>query len=422
MQRNIARLLLAVLGLAAPLALADRCAAQTLFPSGDKVGGYPASPYDSLIPHGPGGPAYGHNHYYDVVGGGHGNGCAHGFWPCSGCAGEGALMCSGIRFEYLLWWTEGRDVPPLVSTGTEILYGGEEVGRQARNGGRLTYNHLLADNCTFFDVRFWGLESSAETFVATSADNPILGVPLFDVDLGLATLFPVAFPGIAANGSIRTLSKSDLFGFDASLRRTWAASCCYQTDVFAGYNFTRLDDSLLLRANTTSIDPAHPAYSPGTQLTVQDSFRTQNEFHGVHVGFWSEKRHGYWSLEVLGKLAIGNMRQAVIIDGSTAIADPLAGQSVVDAGIFAQGSNIGEYERNLFAVVPEINVNIGYEFHPSWRFIMGYSFIYWSNVVLAGDQINPNVDFTQATGQPQFAFDGTGFWAMGLNFGLEHRW
>jgi hypothetical protein len=423
MQRTVARPMLGAVGLCAALLFAEAALGQAMLSVDDKAGGYGPSPYDSLIAHGPAGPAYGPNHYGDVVGGGHGNGCAHCFWPCSGCAGEGALMCTGLRFEYLLWWTEGRSTPPLVATSTtDILYGDERIGEQVRNGGRITYNHLLGDGCTFLDVRFWGLENSTETFSATSVDNPVLGIPAFALNLGTETLVPVAFPGLWDNGRIDTRARSTLIGLDASLRQTWSRSCCYQVDVFAGYQFTRLNDSLVLNARTTAIDPAEPVFDLGTLVTTRDSFRTENEFHGAQVGFWTEKRHGYCSFEVLGKIAIGNMRQLVAIDGSFVAVDPVLGPATVDAGLLAHPGNIGEHERNLFAVVPEINVNFGYEFLPSWRATIGYTFIYWSNVALAGNQINPNIDFSPGADQPAFAFQGSGFWAHGLSFGLEHRW
>ena len=58
---------------------------------------------------------------------------------------------------------------------------------------------------------------------------------------------------------------------------------------------------------------------------------------------------------------------------------------------------------------------------------MGYSFIYWSDVARAGDQIDFAINPTQITGtltgpaRPEFLFDTTGFMAQGLHFGLEYN-
>jgi hypothetical protein len=194
-------------------------------------------------------------------------------------------------------------------------------------------------------------------------------------------------------------------------------------DVFAGYQFSRLDDYLTLEATTTSIDPL--GVPPvGTVFDIRDSFATQNEFHGVSIGFWSETRHGYTSIELLGKLAIGDMRQAVAISGSTITDEPADDPAFAGEGLFARATNSGEFDRHRFVVVPEINVNIGYEFKPSWRATVGYTFIYWSSVVLAGNQIDRTVDLSGLPGaeRPQFTFNRSDFWAQGLSFGVEHRW
>jgi hypothetical protein len=355
------------------------------------------------------------------------------------CGGVSALNTSGLRLEYLLWWTRGRNTPPLVTTSpegtirpeagvlgfpdTEVLFGGEGLGQDLRSGGRITYNHLLGDNCTFLDVRFWGLERGAESFAISSDGEPILGLPFFNVVLDAEDAFLIAYPGVTTGGSIRALSKNDVFGFDASLRRTWWADSCHQVDLFAGYQFSRIDDLLQIDSITTSIDP-QAAVPVGTVFEIHDRFRTKNEFHGGHVGFWAERRRGCYSLEVLGKVALGNVRQSVTVAGSTVIDDPNDGLSLEEGGIFARATNGGEYARNRFAVVPELNVNFGYEFRPCWRAMIGYSFIYWSNVALAGDQINRNLDLSTDSDpeEPQFVFRRSDFWAQGLSFGVEHRW
>jgi hypothetical protein len=61
---------------------------------------------------------------------------------------------------------------------------------------------------------------------------------------------------------------------------------------------------------------------------------------------------------------------------------------------------------------------------------IGYNFLYWSNVVRAGDQIDRVVNPQQvpalqgaasAATRPAFTFNGTDFWAHGLACSLEFR-
>ncbi len=59
----------------------------------------------------------------------------------------------------------------------------------------------------------------------------------------------------------------------------------------------------------------------------------------------------------------------------------------------------------------------------------GYSFLYWSEVVRAGDQVdlvvNPDLLPPPLPGasplRPAFQFQGTGIWAQGIDLGIEFR-
>ena len=45
-----------------------------------------------------------------------------------------------------------------------------------------------------------------------------------------------------------------------------------------------------------------------------------------------------------------------------------------------------------FAVVPEVGFNVGYQVTPHLKFFVGYSMLYWSRVLRAGDQVDPMID------------------------------
>jgi len=361
------------------------------------------------------------------------NNCGCGSGSClSDCLGDCDCSCNAFRLEYLGWFTRGRNTPPLVSTSpvgtaradagvlgltsTTVLYGNDPIGTDLRNGLRATLSHRFNDGCTWGTFRFWGIEDGSETFAINSTNNPIITRPFFNTALVIQDSFLVAFPGVTNPGSITVLSKNDLIGADAWLSRNWYNDGCSSIDVLAGYQFTRLDDSIVINSTSTSVDPA--AIVPvGTVINVNDSFRTQNEFHGGSLGLIGRSYRGVVTLEALAKIGLGNMRQAVITNGSTTV-----GGVTSSGGIFAQASNIGTIEHNHFVYVPELNVNLLYNLNDRWRLIGGYSFIYWNNVVLAGNQINPNVPVP--AGQPPVApkFQRTDFWVQGMNFGAEYRW
>ena len=133
---------------------------------------------------------------------------------------------------------------------------------------------------------------------------------------------------------------------------------------------------------------------------------------------------------MLGKIAFGNVRESVSIDGSTIINDG-TGPQAFTGGLLAQRTNIGNYSRDRFALIPELGVTLGYQLTPRWQANFGYSLIYWDRTVRAGEQIdrtvNPNllppetVPFTGPL-RPEFSFQENSFWAQGMSFGLTYVW
>ena len=92
---------------------------------------------------------------------------------------------------------------------------------------------------------------------------------------------------------------------------------------------------------------------------------------------------------------------------------------------------IGERSRDVFAVVPEGSVTLGLQLTPWAALTVGYTFLYASDVVRPGDQIdrgiNPtqNPSFTGAVpaplvgpARPAFRFHGADVWAQGLTVGV----
>jgi hypothetical protein len=70
---------------------------------------------------------------------------------------------------------------------------------------------------------------------------------------------------------------------------------------------------------------------------------------------------------------------------------------------------------------------------PNLKVYAGYNFLYWSNVLRPGDQIDRTVDLTfvpnpppgvppSGQNRPTVPFTRSDFWAQGVQFGLEFRW
>jgi hypothetical protein len=80
-------------------------------------------------------------------------------------------------------------------------------------------------------------------------------------------------------------------------------------------------------------------------------------------------------------------------------------------------------------VMPELGLTLGYDFTARLRGTIGYSFIYWSKVQRAGEQVdlllNPNLFPPQKTtgnlvGQPAYHGVNNDYWTQGLNFGFQY--
>jgi putative beta barrel porin BBP7 len=165
-------------------------------------------------------------------------------------------------------------------------------------------------------------------------------------------------------------------------------------------------------------------------LGVIDQFRTTNDFHGADVGLAAEFRRGPWVLEGLAKVALGANLGAVDISGATTVTVPGFAPQTSAGGLLALSSNSGHFDRNRFAVVPELGVKVGYQVTPQLRATVGYDFLYWSNVVRPGGRIdttiNPNllpppVSPLVGPNRPAPLLGTTDVWVQGVTCGLEFR-
>ena len=381
-----------------------------------------------------------------------------GNFGCTGCGpfGQGCLSGLYVRGEYLLWGTRGMNLPALITRspegtpredagvlgeeGTEILFGGRTSGSDMRSGGRITFGRWF-DPCQRLGIEadYFALADERNGLTVTSDGDPIISRPFYDVTTGQNSAELGAFPNIL-QGTVSAEHVTRLQG--TGVRAMYNLACgdgcgtsclthCqvptgYRFDALLGWRFLRLDDEVHVIEDLVSLDSTQPAGA----FIVRDGFQTENHFHGVDFGTSVRFCKGCFTLDLLSKLALGNTRSRIAIAGSTVITE--SGQSeTFQGGLLAQRTNIGEHTFNEFAAVPELGATIGYQVNPCWRLTFGYSFIYWSRVVRAGDvinlDVNPNLlppeDPAVTTHlRPDLRFCYTDFWAQGMNFGIEGKW
>ncbi|MGI8981699.1 MAG: BBP7 family outer membrane beta-barrel protein [Pirellulaceae bacterium] len=354
-----------------------------------------------------------------------------------------------VRADYLLWSTKGMHLPPLVTAGdpnntaipagvinedgslpanTRVLFGNGLYNGQGRPGGRIVFGTYL-NSCWALEGEYFGLTDKRTSFSGASTATNQLAFPFFDESNdGLPAVFGCPDSAFAVQAVTR---------FQGGGFRLLRNLCCWEgcgpswwdgcpvnvakrMDLLLGYRSVRLDENLTFIENCDLNGVPHDG---------RDGFDTQNNFNGFDLGTMLQFRRGCWSLDLTTKVGIGNTRSVVLING-VAFQD---GVPQTPAGsILAVSSNSGRHVNNAFTMLPEVDLNVGYQINPCWRFTTGYSLMYWCGVYRPGDQIdqhiNPNLwpplplNGNNAGLWPQYPGRASDFWAQGINFGLEARW
>lgn len=346
------------------------------------------------------------------------------------------------NFDYLVWWGKGTQLPPLATTapsnapsatlgalgapGTQILFGNERVDNGARSGGRIDAGIWLDQTQEFgVGASFLGLERAGTVYDAraNSGGFPVLARPFFDEQTGANNAQVIANPGVTT-GVLHIQTANTIFGAEAYLRERLLEEPGYRLDVTYGYRMMRIDESVSIYDSTVSIDPLS-IIPLGTELVGEDVFNTQNTFQGGQIGLISRAQRGCWGWDWIGKLAVGNIYQVATIRGNTVLTIPEIETLYGNGSLYAQPTNIGRYSRNVFGFIPELGVNVHYQFSPLWRVKVGYTFLYFNNMLQAARTIDESVNPTQIDGplvgpaRPAFNFASDSYWLQGLNFSLE---
>jgi hypothetical protein len=280
--------------------------------------------------------------------------------------------------------------------------------------------------------RVFGIEGDSTGFAATSnaVGNPLIARPFYNTDplvIPPEDSLIVTRPGLRRGGLLAT-AENDVFGAEGYLR--YAVHRCRnrRVDLLAGYHFTRVDDSLDINHRMEQIG----GLQVGTRFEFQDVFDVRNEFHGAELGLLSEIDRGPFTLSLMGKLSMGNTRETLTIFGRSSRTTPAGVRTDFVGGLLAMPTNMGTYTRDDFTIIPEAEFKVICRITKRLEASIGYSLLYWSDVALAGQQIDmsmggqPTVNASQLLGGVLFgpanpAFNGIrdcDFWVQTLSLGL----
>ncbi|TVP95887.1 MAG: hypothetical protein EA381_18005 [Planctomycetaceae bacterium] len=343
-----------------------------------------------------------------------------------------------MRAELLLWFPQARDTPPMgvvanpnqlpvldptVSPSAMPL--GESFGNGLTPGFRGDVGRYFANGQFGVGGRVWVLGDDRDNLgFSGDGSDASFGVPFFNTnpdrlgeDAVLIGFAPNPLtPGVGSVGDAHVHSSTSLVAAELYTRLLLGQSQRHRLELISGYSHFNLRDRLHLDIDTVEL--------PSAERTIfRDRFDTRNEFHGGQLGTELTLYRGPWSASSLTKVHLGNMSQWVSVDGysSQQIIGP---NSIVqqNEGLFARGNALGTQRRDEFAFVPEVNLRLGYQFRKHVSLHAGYSFLYWSNVAMAGDQMDRNQFVDSATlddpGPGRYtSLKSSGYWVQGIDLG-----
>jgi hypothetical protein len=364
--------------------------------------------------------------------------------------------------EYLFWTIKGGPLPvPLATTGsafdlvpgaigqpgTRVVIGDQKIDYGDFSGGRFNAGFWLdPDKVLGFEGTYFFLgQRSFDARIGSNANGePVIARPFIDAATGAQSAAKVAFPG-AFQGLFVASSSSHLFGAEGNFVDDVGTtgffcwdSVRFNTTLLAGFRYLELDEDLNLTQTNVflplGIGPFNGVNvtAPAT-VVIRDRFKTETQFYGGQVGARLEWRWGPVFADAVGKVALGDSHQVITISGDSTLIKPGLPVQTVPGGLLALPTNSGRFTGDSFAVVPEGTVRIGYYITPLVRMVVGYNFLYSSQVVRPGQQIDLRINTTQVptstsfgpfTGPavPAVLFKRDDFWAQGLTIGFEFRY
>jgi hypothetical protein len=330
-----------------------------------------------------------------------------------------------------------NDPGALGQPGTSVLFG-DKLSFNTLYGLRINTGLFLDDSgCYSIEADGFYLVPSHIRFSVSSsaAGSPIIARPIFDVIAGRERAYitsqPAAFGTVAGASSIN--AETNLFGGEVNSRYHFDCGSCIRGSFLVGFRYLQLrenlsiEDTLIpLAPNTlTFLGNAVPA---GDTVTDLDSFRTSNNFYGLQIGGSLTWEKDWFFMTAQGKVAFGPTVQQAVINGQSTLFDPMGNQTA-PGGVLALPTNIGNFRRTFFGIVPEVGINLGVNVTPCLQVTAGYSFLAINSVLRPGRQIDHSINPTlvptdinfgaalPGVQNPRFNFNGEMFWVHMFNVG-----
>lgn len=413
----------------------------------------PVPPGSTIVPSvgGPGVPMVDGQQYGDCASGD----CGGGAFPVGeeafGRLGGVRSGRSWVSAEYLMWWTQAAQVPALVTTSspaaagrlgvgdTRVLAGAGGFGQTYHSGLRVGAGHWFGeDQVRGVDMRIFVLGQAESNFFANTNQYPLLARPFNNVNPNtpnFGSSSEIIADSVRATGAVQVHLENQAWGAELNYRRLLCGNPCAsgRLEGLIGYRYFNMQETLWITENFTAIPGGGSAVASGV---VTDYFRTTNEFHGGQIGLAGSITRGRWTVDGRATVAFGNLTRSATISGSQSLVLNNGTPVNANGGLLAiPGANIGSFSDSVFAVIPEVGLNVGYQLTSRMRVFVGYNFLYLGNALRPGAVIDTNVDAARipnflpgnpapiaGTPRPAPQIRSSDFFIQGISFGLQFNW
>lgn len=345
--------------------------------------------------------------------------------------------------EYLMGWIQdGPNSVPLIARGslsdplpsalgqpgTQILAGGDQVDYGLLHGGRVSVGRWI-DPCQYYGLEatgfLMGKSSPASSFLSTSSDEASLSVPIQLPDGTETSIFALVNTPASSlpDERLSVEQSSQLWGAEGNLIFNQLRTSSWNIDGLLGVKHLNLNESLDLNADIQR------NVTGGRSIVLgHDHFGTRSEFYGSTIGMRCVRSGRRLQFNSSGAIGLGFNANEVNISGSRTQSSPTSLPTTTSGFVFSEPTNIGTAKHRNFSVVPECKLGLSYWLRCRLAVDVGYSALYWNNVVRPGDQIDRVVNPTQRGGgtlvgdaRPSPFFQRTDLWFHTVSFGVTYR-
>lgn len=358
-----------------------------------------------------------------------------------------------VSNEYLYWWMRGSQMYPLITTspagtptatagvlgqsGTILGLGNERVNAGPRHGWRFLMGAWLNDEQTLgVETQFFLLQAVNTQYDVVGDSSTILARPFVDVNTGKQAARLVSVPGEAAGNIAFAAATSEFISAGVCAREIFWQDGAEATEgsegwnlrvgSLLGYRFLRLSDRMSMIENVKGIG-AFRGNPAGTVFETYERFDSDNYFHGADVGLTGEFRFGSFVVESSSRLLIGANTNGADIFGYTVTTSPGAAPGL-EPGFLTGPFNINSqnHTRSNAMAIPEFTFKVGCQLTPMLRAHLGYTFLYWHDVIRASELVDPFQDAPgkaiEAFTHPRFQYVTSDVWLQGVSLGMELRY